>query len=575
MGFPPLVDLYGHLGRYAMQTDLANRPELQPYYSYEWRLIGNLGADLLVELLHRWLGLEPAIRLIVLATQALAAAGILLMSRALHGRITPFAIAALPLIYGLPFNYGFLNFSLGMALAMLAFTLWLHLRRGTSRLAAPLWLAISGLGVWVCHTYGWAFLGLLCGSTLLAEAIAARERPLAAVGRIVATCAPLLLPLIPMIVWRSEAGGLNLDSSGFMYKLLGLVSALRVKWAIIDVPSLFVVVALIYWAVRSTAVRIDLRLGIAALLCFAFFLILPKTVFGSAGADVRLVPYALICALLAVPVGALGSTALRRVTVIALGFLAIRTVTTGAAYAQYEARTEAFLPALDAIPRGARVAFFSISPCAPTWDLPVLDHSAGFAMARRSVFVNDQWNVPGLTPLTVHYPAAGAFAQDPSQFVLPDGCDRHFYPHLSQTLAQVPYDAFTHVWIIGDLPEGFRPPARLRPVPHAGAGALLAVQPIGYFADGGALRLGDRFAVAALIGRVRVNSQRCAKTAIAALRRTAIRAARCRLTVIRGKAAGRSRIATLCRLVIQPVGLAAETKKAPVSRGFRAFTAGR
>lgn len=475
--FPPLVDLYGHLGRYAMQTDLANRPELQPYYSYEWRLIGNLGADLLVEGLYRLVGLETAIRLIVILTQGLAAAGILLMSRELHGRITPFAVAGLPLIYGLPFNYGFLNFSLGMALAMLSFILWLRLRRSGRRFIAPLWLGCAGMGVWVCHTYGWAFLGLLCGSTCLAEAIGARRRPVPAVLGIIAACSPLLLPLVPMLAWRSSAGGLNLEESGFMYKLLGLVSTLRSMWAAIDVPSLFVLVALIYWAIRSKAVRIDLRLGIAALLCFAFFLILPKTVFGSAGADVRLMPYALLCALLAIPLRGLDPKTLRNLTLLAFAFFAVRMVTTAAAYVQYAARTEQFLPALDAIPRGARVAFFSVAPCKPTWDLPVLDHSAGFAQARRSVFVNDQWNVPGLTPLTVHYEAAGEFAQDPSQFVLPDGCDRHFYPFLSETFARLPYDAFTHVWIIGEIPENFRPPARLRPVPHRGKGALYAVLP--------------------------------------------------------------------------------------------------
>ena len=55
---PPLVDLYGHLGRYAVQTDLAGRPGLQPYFTYEWKLIGNLGGDILVELLYPLLGLE-------------------------------------------------------------------------------------------------------------------------------------------------------------------------------------------------------------------------------------------------------------------------------------------------------------------------------------------------------------------------------------------------------------------------------------------------------------------------------------------------------------------------------------
>ncbi|MFM7350366.1 MAG: hypothetical protein ACKO01_12930 [Erythrobacter sp.] len=477
VGFPPLVDLYGHLGRYAMQTDLSNRPELQPYYSYDWRLIGNLGADLAVEALYRFVGLEPAIRLIVIATQALAAASILLASRELHGRVTPFAVAALPLIYGLPFNYGFLNFSLGMALALLAFTAWLRLRRAKSRLAPPLWLAVAGVGTWVCHTYGWAFLGLLCGSTCLAEAIAERRRPVPAMLGILAQCAPLLLPLVPMALWRSAAGGLDLASSGFMYKLFGLVSVLRAKWAIIDMPSLFLLVAIVYWAIRSKAVRIDLRLGIAGLLCFAFFLILPKTVFGSAGADVRLMPYAFICALLAIPQTGLDARTVRTVTLIALAFFGVRTATTAAAYMQYEARTQAYLPAIESLPSGARVAFFSVAPCAPTWDLPVLDHSSGFALARASVFVNDQWNVPGLSPLTVHYPAAGEFAQDPSHLVLADGCDRHFYPFLSETFARVPWDAFTHVWMIGEVPPDLKVPARLQPLPHAGQGVLFAVRP--------------------------------------------------------------------------------------------------
>ena len=51
VGMPPLVDLYGHYGRYVVQTDLANRPALQEFYSYQWQLIGNLGGDLLVEAL--------------------------------------------------------------------------------------------------------------------------------------------------------------------------------------------------------------------------------------------------------------------------------------------------------------------------------------------------------------------------------------------------------------------------------------------------------------------------------------------------------------------------------------------
>jgi len=477
VGFPPLVDLYGHLGRYAMQTDLVNRPELQPYFSFEWQLVGNLGADLLVEVLHGWLGLEMAVRVIVMATQLLSAAAVLLVSREVHGRITPFAIAALPLIYGLPFNYGFLNFSLGMTLGLLAFVVWLRLRRRDSAMPARVWLAVAGMVVWVCHAYGWAFLGLLCGSTTLAEVIDRRERPLPALKHILGKCWTLLLPLGPMIIWRAESGGMDLIAATPMFKVLGLVSPLRTKWMVLDVLSFFGLVVTIYWAIRNPAIRIDKRIGIAALLCFVFFLILPQQMFGSMAADLRLMPYALLAGLLAIPTQGLTRKTLHVLTVAALLFFAGRTVTTAAAYVDDERIVNAVLPTLDSIPRGARVAFFSVARCKPSWSLPVLDHVAGVAHARRSVFVNNQWHVPGANPLTVHYPAAGRFAYDPSHLVLADGCDRVFYPHLSESFAELPYAAFTHVWIVGELPDKLIVPARLEAVPHRGKGALYVIRP--------------------------------------------------------------------------------------------------
>jgi hypothetical protein len=303
VGMPPLVDLYGHYGRYVVQTDLANRPALQEFYSYQWLLIGNLGGDLLVQALHGLLGLEAAIKLVVIGTQLLATAGILLVSRECHGRITPFAVMALPLIYGLPFNYGFLNFSLSMALGLLAFVLWMRLDRAGRNNAARIWLGVAGAIIWVCHTFGWAFLGLLCGSSVLAGVIAARERPLAALRQILGTCWPLLLPLVPMLVWRTGAGGARFAGLDSQLQAAMADFGFPHKWVVPDVVSLIVVVITIYWAVRTREVALDRRLGAAAAICFASFMILPVQVFGSMFADMRLVPYILIVALLAIPRG--------------------------------------------------------------------------------------------------------------------------------------------------------------------------------------------------------------------------------------------------------------------------------
>src|SRR3954447_9561563 len=68
---PPLVDLLGHMGRYRVELDLGHSVWLQRYYDYHWAAIGNLGVDLLVIPLAKLVGLEPAVKIIVLLTPPL------------------------------------------------------------------------------------------------------------------------------------------------------------------------------------------------------------------------------------------------------------------------------------------------------------------------------------------------------------------------------------------------------------------------------------------------------------------------------------------------------------------------
>jgi thiol:disulfide interchange protein len=70
----------------------------------------------------------------------------------------------LPFIYGFPFLFGFVNFTLSVALAFLAFGLWLRLGQlGRTRLRGWLFAPISLL-VFFCHVYGWGLLCLMCFS---------------------------------------------------------------------------------------------------------------------------------------------------------------------------------------------------------------------------------------------------------------------------------------------------------------------------------------------------------------------------------------------------------------------------
>jgi len=475
VGIAPLTDLYGHLGRHAVQTELAQRPGLQPFFSYEWKLIGNLGGDILVQLFHPLLGVEGAVRATVIVTQGLGALGLVLVSREVHGRVTPFALAAIPFVYGFPFNYGFINYTLSMALALLAYVAWLRLRKGGREGLAAVWLGAAGAAIWVAHTYGWAFLGLMAGSTMLAEMWAARTHPLRAVGRILAACWPLLLPVVPMVIWRAESSGAAISGWAWQFKLVWALSALRTYWRDFDIASLAALAVLLGWALASRAVRFERATGIAALLCLAFFIALPFRVFGSAFADMRLLPYALALALVAIGPGKQMSRAWLVAGVLAIAFFGVRMATTTIAYERQDRQVQAALPALEKMPMGARVAFFSVKPCRTRWALAPLDHLAGAAMARRDAFVNDQWQAPGVNPLKVRYPAAEPFVRDPSHLVVREDCqESRSRVRLSTALSRLPRGAFTHIWILGADLAKVTPPPGFVPVPDAGSGLLYA-----------------------------------------------------------------------------------------------------
>src|SRR5215213_2248105 len=204
---PPLVDLFGHMGRYRVELDIGSSPWLGHYYDFRWAPIGNLGVDLLVVPLGRLMGLEPAVKLIVLAIPPLTVAGFLWVAREVHGRIPPTALFAIPFSYSHPFLFGFVNFALSVALAFLAFGLWLRLGRlGRTRLRGLVFVPISLL-VFFTHTYGWGMLGLLCFS---AEAVRLHDggRPWFRAGIEAALHTSVMaLPLVIMLAWRSETHG--------------------------------------------------------------------------------------------------------------------------------------------------------------------------------------------------------------------------------------------------------------------------------------------------------------------------------------------------------------------------------
>lgn len=445
---PPLVDLLGHMGRYRVQLDLSTSPWLKEYYGFHWAAIGNLGVDILVIPLAKIFGLELAVKLIVLAIPPMTVAGFLWVAREVHGRIPPTALFALPFAYSHPFMFGFVNFALAIALAFLAFGLWLRLARlGRLKLRAILFVPIS-LIVYFTHTFGWGVLGLLCFS---GEAVRQHDsgKGWFRSGINAALHASVMaLPLLLMLVWRNSLDGGKTGHWFDLYlKWKFFLAVLRDRWMWFDVGAVTITILVIAESLRRRELTFSRNLVFSALVLFAGFMLLPYLVFSSAYADMRMIPYVIAVLLLAIRFrGDTGRPLADVIAVLGLVFYVVRiagnTISLGMAAQDHQAN----LHALDHVPMGARVLSLVGQDCGNNWRLPRNDHLGAMTIVRRHGFTNDQWVTVGVNLLEVRYREAGRFTADPSQIVRDRGCAGD--PSIDNVLMAFPREQFDYVWLV-------------------------------------------------------------------------------------------------------------------------------
>lgn len=449
---PPLIDLVGHIGRYHIQLNLADNPVLQRNWAFHWGLIGNLGSDLLMEPLGRIFGVERGATVLAGLILVLAVTGMARLARAAHGHLPATAWAAFPFAASYPWQYGLVNYWLGVACALHAAAFFV------ARPARPIALGVTALLLWVVHVYAWAIFALLIAARVVAD------RPISDWPRALPALLPLGLPALLMLALNYGQGGAAAETLGwgdFGYKTLALGWTLRDQNQWLDVGCLVAAVLLMYAGLRSKAFVVDKGLGVGALLLFGALLALPYQFLGSAYADARLWPVVFIVALLAIrPAEANGKLA-ARLALAAMLVLGVRTAVTTIGFQQYAADYARHLKVLDVMPRGAKVAVFTEFPCEVPWRRPRLDHFDALAIVRRDAFTNGQWEVPG-GQLLVPLGAKGTrYNSDPSQLVM--GCG-DLRPALARRLADFPRDRFDHVWLIGYRPETLPRYAGLSPV---------------------------------------------------------------------------------------------------------------
>jgi hypothetical protein len=197
---PPLLDYPNHLARAFVLTFGAGDPIVSQMYAAHWAVIPNLATDLILPPLLLILPIHLAGRVVVALAILLPVIGTITYNRATFRTGSVWPLASALVAYNATLLLGFLNFAIGMGLALLYAAGWIAWRERYPRAVIALaTLATSTL--FFCHLMALViFYVLIAGFEL--EQLWARRRHVKAIAARVIASAPMVVA--PLALYQSS-----------------------------------------------------------------------------------------------------------------------------------------------------------------------------------------------------------------------------------------------------------------------------------------------------------------------------------------------------------------------------------
>lgn len=450
---PPLHDYPGHLARAYIMGELPHSEFLQRYYGYEWRFRHNIGADLLIVALAKVVSIEVAGRLVVAAIPVLTFAALAWIRIKVHGRIDSLIMLSAPFALSTWFGWGFINYCLSLAFALLAFAAWLEVRRAAllPRSAA---LLVLGLIVWLTHLSGWGVLCILVFAWEAQAAAAGRGRDLRGLGIAVLQaglrCLPLAAPILIQLL-SPDGGGLGLIHWDWNGKLHGPSWSLAFTWDRADRYCVLLFAGMTAVALLSRATIVSGGLALASVLLAAAYVLTPSSVLGATNVDLRLfTAFALVLSTALTwrtePSKLFQGLAVGAVTLGAVAVDVGRFAYTAVAFQRYNVEIEQNLALIEPMPRGARVMTIVVDGL--NGGRPPLTMLPAMSVVRREAFSNSQWEEDAGHTLVLKY-----WHEQPSivggETTIQDfDAAGQSTGALERLIAAEPLQRFDYVWIV-------------------------------------------------------------------------------------------------------------------------------
>ncbi len=421
---PPLTDYPNHLARFWLLAGGARDPAMAPFYQIDWSSAStNVGVDVVVAALSPLVAGTTSGRFAMILAALLPPLGLLALSLRLSGRLTSWQ-AVFPLAaWSTTFLMGFLNFQIGLGLALLFSALDPLARPGSRRIGALLRIPF-GLVLAADHLCALVFYAALLAALGIGPEPLTTRRWRALASRLLrgalaaAWCAA---PLAMTVLFARTLPGAQTDGGlsevrfdALPAKLATLISPLITYNLGLELLLALGLLALVLWlrARRALEVHTGLAVAAAALVCVA--IAAPTFAAGTGWVDRRFPIMALLSILAALQ---LRRTA-PRTLVLAVGLAALALVTLKTAWVAWnwnaaEPNIAATRRALESVPAGAAVLPLQHTPTfAVKWSAPAgryiwqvgdltFRHYPALAVPLRRAFVPTLFVARGKQPLRV------------------------------------------------------------------------------------------------------------------------------------------------------------------------------
>jgi hypothetical protein len=388
---PAMVDYVNHLAEMHLLVDAAaGRPN--PAYEVDWQLYPNLAMDLIVPMLARFVSVETAARLFLLASQILVVSGAIALETEVRGRHQLSGFAALIALYSQPFLWGMMSFEFGCGVALWAIVFWIRYREGPWLVLIASHAGFVGV-LFVAHFFSLGIYGLTIGCYELSRIVGYRQAL-----RIFATMAFPPLVLYLFLVGSGGSIGEPLFAWWFGLKLSWPLLIMNGYNLPLSIAMAVTLAAFLAFLGRNRVLRLT-RPAVFILCGFALvYLLLPTRLFGSDFADIRLITAMMLIlpAFLTVswPSRAVQSMA----ALVAISVIVINAVTVARVWFDYRSDYSEIIDSFRLVRPGSSILVTRSDAAVSRLDAPMY-YAPTLAAHYANAFVSSLYSIAGHQPI--------------------------------------------------------------------------------------------------------------------------------------------------------------------------------